>query len=567
MTTTDELRSLFQRAVQRTEDDRVQVMLTGKRVDATTVTLAGAARDKVWVRSTDDSREQTQAWGSSSIANAHVRVRRNAAGELEMIGPAYGSGMATGIQASVTLPVLDGRLTRATWYGHNLSPARVRRSDGGGLNVTVEPFVFNGVAYATQEVTLTAPGTASKQAYCCVVLNPLTGAFSQVTGSNFDANTPVTDDEAYNSATLALGLVPLGGFLIANGATTLEGARWVDARTYIEARGPLHNYAATSNPGVGDDSADGYSVGSLWHNTTADTLYACLDATVGAAVWKLLTAALTVEDEGVALTQRTTINFTGAGVSATDSGGKTVVSISGGGGGSGNVVTPQDYTASRPASPNTGDVVVNKDAPSWEVRHDSAWNPYGPIWQLTPPPTSGWSWEQQGTSSETQAKNIIYLLLAANGGAGARLRFRYRTAPSTPYTLTVAMTAVAAIASDIHAGMALYFRQSSTGKIVQFRVITQPSIGVFKWDSATAFNSTYVGSGVKTMFMGSPLWMRISDDGTNRVCSYSTDGFNFLTIHTVGRTDFLTADQIGWGAEMSNSTGDAGVSLLSWKVT
>ena len=67
MSQLDEVRRLFRQAVQRAEDDRVQVMLTGRRVDADTVTLAGAERDKVWVRSTDDSREQTQAWGSTSI--------------------------------------------------------------------------------------------------------------------------------------------------------------------------------------------------------------------------------------------------------------------------------------------------------------------------------------------------------------------------------------------------------------------------------------------------------------------------------------------------------------------
>ncbi len=41
-------------------------------------------------------------------------------------------------------------------------------------------------------------------------------------------------------------------------------------------------------------------------------------------------AYATVEDEGTPLTQRTTINFVGAGVSAADSGGKTVVTIGGG---------------------------------------------------------------------------------------------------------------------------------------------------------------------------------------------------------------------------------------------
>lgn len=40
----------------------------------------------------------------------------------------------------------------------------------------------------------------------------------------------------------------------------------------------------------------------------------------------------TVEDEGVALTQRTTINFTGAGVTASDVAGETEVNIPGGAG-------------------------------------------------------------------------------------------------------------------------------------------------------------------------------------------------------------------------------------------
>jgi len=42
----------------------------------------------------------------------------------------------------------------------------------------------------------------------------------------------------------------------------------------------------------------------------------------------------TIQDEGVSLTQRTTIDFVGAGVTATDTGSKTQVSIPGGAGSS-----------------------------------------------------------------------------------------------------------------------------------------------------------------------------------------------------------------------------------------
>lgn len=41
----------------------------------------------------------------------------------------------------------------------------------------------------------------------------------------------------------------------------------------------------------------------------------------------------TVEDEGTPLTQRTTVNFTGAGVTCSDSGGETVCTVAGGAGG------------------------------------------------------------------------------------------------------------------------------------------------------------------------------------------------------------------------------------------
>lgn len=61
--------------------------------------------------------------------------------------------------------------------------------------------------------------------------------------------------------------------------------------------------------------------------TSNGTVYSC-----SAVVTQAYT---TVEDEATPLTQRSTVNFTGAGVSCSDSGGKTVCTISGGGGGGG----------------------------------------------------------------------------------------------------------------------------------------------------------------------------------------------------------------------------------------
>jgi len=50
-----------------------------------------------------------------------------------------------------------------------------------------------------------------------------------------------------------------------------------------------NNRTATAPPTVNDDSGDGYSVGSRWQDVTNDREYVCLDASVGAAVWRATT--------------------------------------------------------------------------------------------------------------------------------------------------------------------------------------------------------------------------------------------------------------------------------------
>jgi hypothetical protein len=47
------------------------------------------------------------------------------------------------------------------------------------------------------------------------------------------------------------------------------------------------NYGATATPGASNDTTEGYSVGSVWVNTTATPheVYRCVDASEGRAVW------------------------------------------------------------------------------------------------------------------------------------------------------------------------------------------------------------------------------------------------------------------------------------------
>jgi hypothetical protein len=118
----------------------------------------------------------------------------------------------------------------------------------------------------------------------------------------------------------------------------------------------------------------------------------------------------------------------------------------------------------------------------------------------------------------------------------------------------------------------LCWRKSGTGELVIFYVYasgdnrSEQYCGVGKLSSPTVFTSNYLSVYFASLMGYGPcLWLRIADDGTNRVCSYSADGQNFVTVHSVGRTDFLTADEVGFFADANNASYPAGLTLLSWK--
>jgi len=60
------------------------------------------------------------------------------------------------------------------------------------------------------------------------------------------------------------------------------------------------------------------------------------------------------------------------------------------------------------------------------------------------------------------------------------------------------------------------------------------------------------------------MWFfRIEDDNTNRISSFSFDGQNFLVAHSVGRTDYITADEIGIAINTA-ATAVSNATFLSW---
>ncbi|XEG74012.1 DUF2793 domain-containing protein [Pseudomonas sp. abacavir_1] len=256
----------------------------------------------------------------------------------------------------------------------------------------------------------------------------------------------------------------------------------------------------------------------------------------------------------------------GSGMSITDDGDALTLSSTGGGGGGGSSISQTD-TTSLPAASTAGNVALLTDKNLLVFDSGAAWLPWGPIAKLTKPPTSGWSWVNQG-SSAIASSDFDQVLTGGAAGSGANLVARVRSAPATPYTITVFVQAL--MAQKAFQSYGLCFRNGTSGALHVFDVIasdlglTTVSIRSTKFNSATSFNADYT-----TMKLPQKVnWMRISDNGTSRICSISEDGVNWLAIHTIGRTDFITADQVGFlvGVENSGTPNLAPIlRVLSWE--
>ena len=234
------------------------------------------------------------------------------------------------------------------------------------------------------------------------------------------------------------------------------------------------------------------------------------------------------------------------------------------GSGSGNI-TSTGAVGSEPGSPASGDLYLPDNGVNIERYSGAAWIPWGPIFPVTPPIDANYAWINQGGALVNANASSIYLLGPAVSGINWRIR--KKAAPSPPYIITAAFLLSGIRAID-HA-IGLCFRQSSDGKLHLLEVesasaTANAKLGSQKYTSATAFSATYVEVDYDP---GRLVFLRIADDNTNRICSVSPDGQNWIVISAIGRTDFLTADEVGFAVDVENTTWPVGVTLISWKET
>lgn len=195
----------------------------------------------------------------------------------------------------------------------------------------------------------------------------------------------------------------------------------------------------------------------------------------------------------------------------------------------------------------------------------AAWLP-----PLTTPVLADFAWVTQGTGTATEQYGGITLYEPGHGTA-ASLRILKKAAPATPYVITAGLVPSLWVANKTYCHFGLCFRQSSDGKVHTFGILPvntanyDPPFKSAKWTSDTAYSTEYNST---AFHFTSIIWLRIADDGANRICSLSGDGFTWQAVHTIGRTDFLTANEVGFYVDAWN-TGtpnmDVALHLIHWE--
>ena len=207
-----------------------------------------------------------------------------------------------------------------------------------------------------------------------------------------------------------------------------------------------------------------------------------------------------------------------------------------------------------------GDVYESTDGPFSEIFDGSSFNQKGPAFPLIKP-TAFSTWTNRGTveGSKSEIGGGLYLRAAAAAGQNAVLY--NKTAPATPYTITMAVLPFNWGNATARCGIQLF--ETSTGKFTSWHWDRVTAVAMANWTNNTTFLALLTFDNM--MQFGPVTWFRIEDDGVNISVHLSFDGINFDLRGSVGRTSHMAGgpDEYGFFTDAGSAGNDSQITVLS----
>jgi hypothetical protein len=189
----------------------------------------------------------------------------------------------------------------------------------------------------------------------------------------------------------------------------------------------------------------------------------------------------------------------------------------------------------------------------------------GPLYKLTPPLISDYTWVNQGSATADATMGGIYLNAPINGSLNVRMLAK--AAPATPYTIMICAVPMLFPGGDFGA-CGLIFRDSSGGRVMTMEWLqaTGPKVCTERWTSVTVQGTDPAVFADQNQMIEDPDWLVIQNDGTNLRCGFSLDGSNIMWIREEAKTSWFTGnpDQIGLFCNSYSASYGAAMHVLSW---
>jgi len=185
------------------------------------------------------------------------------------------------------------------------------------------------------------------------------------------------------------------------------------------------------------------------------------------------------------------------------------------------------------------------------------------------PINADYSWVNQGPATISDDGDSGLLISFETGGAAApACNCRVKAAPARPYTITARVK----ILYESTNAAGILWRESSSGRLATLGVgFTGHQISSSNWTNPTSFSAHIVQKTLASLnnglMLGGDIWLRITEDNTNRITQWSFDGIKWRTLTTVGRTTTMTADQVGFFVESGSTTTMVSMRLWTWTQT